>query len=139
MTISHTLKLGAACLLALVVSVQSGCSSGPKPPSMGKVSGKITRKGKPMTPPVTVAFIALSGGIPADFKYVTTKTDAEGKYAIDQLAEAEYMVSIIEDVKPMMEGQAIVGTPQLAKFGPESPLRTTVKAPGVEFNYDITQ
>ena len=105
---------------------------------MGKVSGKITRKGKPMAP-VTVAFTAMSGGIPADFKYVKTTTDAEGKYAINELAEAEYMVSIIEDAPPMMEGQAIVGTPQLAKFGPDSPLRTTVKAPEVEFNYDIQQ
>ncbi len=138
MSIIRTLKLVSTCAVALVVAAQAGCSSGPKPPTMGKVSGKITRKGKPM-PPVTVAFTAMSGGIPADYKYVTTKTDAEGKYAINELAEAEYMVSIIEDVKPMMENQAVAGTPQMAKFGPESPLRTTVKAPEVEFSYDIPQ
>ena len=133
---SRTIKLEWSFAVALAVAMLAGCSSGPKPPPMAKISGKITHKGKPM-PPLTVAFTAMSGGIPADYKYVSTKTDGEGKYAIDALAEAEYMVSLIDDTPPKFEGQAIVGSPLLVKFGPESPLRTTVKAPAAEFNYDI--
>jgi len=135
----QTASLSRLLVLALVLSLPA-CSSGPKPPPMAKVSGKITRKGKPL-PPLTVAFTVMSGGIAPDFRYSTTKTDAEGKYAIEKLAEAEYMVSIIEDVPPVDEGKvmATVGTPQLAKYGPDSPLRTTVKAPASEFIYDIRE
>lgn len=122
---------------------QSGCSSGPKPPPMAKVSGKIIRQGKPM-PPVTVGFTALSGGIPAEYRYVSAKTDAGGNYAIESLPEAEYLVSIVEDVPAPEVGPggkvvAAVGSPKLLKYAHDSPLRTTVKAPGVEFNYDIPE
>ncbi len=135
----QTVRLFRLLPLVLVLSF-SACSSGPKPPPMAKVSGKITRKGKPL-PPLTVAFTAMSAGLAPEFRYSTTKTDAEGKYAIEKLAEAEYMVSIIEEAPPMAaeKAMAMVGTPQLAKYGPDSPLRTTVKGPTSEFVYDIRE
>jgi hypothetical protein len=143
MSRGRLLTLGLFIGLAVFVVPQSGCSSGPQPPSMAKVSGKIVRKGKPM-PPVTVGFTALSGGIPAEYRYASVKTDAEGNYAIDPLPESEYLVSIVEEVtvpEPGAGGKVVasVGSPELLKYAHNSPLRTTVKAPGVEFNYDIPE
>lgn len=120
-----------------------GCSSGPEVPPMAKVSGKITRKGKALTP-VTVAFTAISGGIPPAYRYASAKTDAEGQYAIEKVAEAEYMVSLFEEApapNPAEGGKVLanVGTPQMVKYGSNSALRAPVKAPATEFSYDVKE
>lgn len=120
-----------------------GCSSGPPAPPTAKISGKITRKGKAL-PPLTVAFTAVSGEIAPELRYSATKTDGEGAFSIEKIPEAEYMVSLIEDAPTPEIGaggkvQAVVGTPQLAKYSSNSPLRTTVKGPTSEFIYDIRE
>lgn len=137
-------SLRAVSVLILAVSlVCVGCSSGPPAPPTAKISGKITRKGKAL-PPLTVAFTAISGEIAPELRYSATKTDGEGQFTIEKIPEAEYMVSFIEDVAAPEIGeggkvQAVVGTPQLAKYSSNSPLRTTVKGPTSEFIYDIRE
>jgi hypothetical protein len=129
-------------LLSMVL-LASGCGSGPDLGAPATVSGKISRKGKPASN-VTVGLFAISKGLPAEARYIAGKTDDKGEYKIEGVYPAEYMVTLAEDApipQPGANGQvaAIVGTPALAKYQTNSPLRTTVKGTEVAYSYDIPE
>ena len=118
-----------------------GCSGGPNLGDPVKVSGKITRKGKPL-PDVTVGFITTSEGVPGPYRYAAGKTDAEGAYAIEKVYPGEYTVSIVQDSPPPDASgkvMAVPGDPALAKYGMNSPLKQDVANEDLDFSYDIKE
>ena len=122
-------------LLCLVL----GCSGGPKLGKPVTVQGKVTLNGKPQDK-ITVGFIAL-GGIPADHKTKTAETNAEGKYSIDKVYPAEYMVTLQDasstKVDPALATAVPTNTSPLAKYGGDSPLRAQVAAGKTTFDFDV--
>jgi hypothetical protein len=124
-----------------VVLAGVGCSSGPNLGDPVKVSGKITRKGKPMAN-VTVGYITTSEGVPGPYRYAASKTDAEGAYSIDKVYPGEYHVSVVpEPPAPDASGkvEATPGDPALAKYGINSPLKADVASGSQEFSFDIPE
>lgn len=118
-----------------------GCSSGPNLGDPVKVSGKITRKGKPMAN-VTVGYTNTGEGVPGPYRYVETKTDAEGAYQIEKVYPGEYHVSVTPEAPPPDPSgmvQATPGDPALAKYGINSPLKADVVSGEQEFSFDIPE
>lgn len=125
----------------LTATVVAGCSSGPNLGDPAKVSGKISRKGKPLAN-VTVGFITTSEGVPGPYRYASTKTDGDGAYLIEKVYPGEYTVSIVPDSPaPDASGkvEAVPGDPALAKYGTNSPLKAEVFGAEVEFSHDIKE
>jgi hypothetical protein len=124
-----------------IVLAGVGCSSGPNLGDPVKVSGKITRKGKPMAN-VTVGFITTSEGVPGPYRYAASKTDADGAYLIEKVYPGEYLVSVVPEAPapdPSGMVQATPGDPALAKYGTDSPLKADVVSGEQEFSFDIPE
>lgn len=115
----------------------AGCAAGADLLEPVQVTGRITLNGAPLAN-ATVAFVGLSEGLPADQRYASGQTDSDGRYTIEKVVPAEYMVRVIKEVPPDPSGMVAAnpGLPELAKYSADSPLRADVDQ-GTEFNFEL--
>lgn len=150
MTVNPTLRpancfprfLSRWSVAAIAVAAAAGCSSEPKLPEPVAVSGKITSATKPLDS-VTVGFAAISKGLPAKYRYAQAVTNAEGAYSIPAVYPGEYLVTLTKGTGDANADPQKVSVnpadPELAKFGPDSPLRANVSAAAKTFDFDTRQ
>lgn len=123
------------------VLINAGCNKGPKLPSPVPVTGKIMLKGKPVEA-VTVAFSAMSGGLPGDLRHVKANTDAQGEYSMPKVYPAEYLVQVFKidastPTDPAQEVADPFANSPYAAYGPDSPLRAVVTKEATRFDFDL--
>src|SRR5262249_41354175 len=98
---------------------------------------------------VTVAFSAISKGLPAEFRHASAVTDADGMYVLKKVYPAEYMITLNdtaaegpppvgeESSAAMAEAVPSGGNSALAKYNVNSPLRAEVDAGSTTHNFDL--
>lgn len=137
------MRLKCSLLLSanLITSVMLGCGGGVELPEPVSVSGKITMAGKPIDG-ATIAFSAISGGLPPRYRYLTTTTDGNGRYLLDEVYPSEYQVSVLKTAEPSapLTGDMVMANgnvDELAAFGDTSPLRAMVSDTASAFDFEL--
>ena len=114
-----------------------GCGGPSLPPSVPVVTGTIRLNGTALAD-AEVTFTAMEG-VPGPERTRTGKTDSQGKFKLEKLYQAEYMVRVnkFAEVDPA-KAPANPGDSQLAKYSGDSPLRAKVSPKDIDFPFDLT-
>ncbi|MDD3587443.1 MAG: carboxypeptidase-like regulatory domain-containing protein [Thermoguttaceae bacterium] len=82
--------------LAMLLAVVPGC--GPKAPATGKVSGKVTLKGAPVTTG-SISLYSLAKGTGASSEF-----DAQGNFKMDKVPLGKYAVAVEPPIPEIVVG-----------------------------------
>lgn len=124
---------GLCCALLLL----SGCG-GEDYGTPVTVTGTIKVDSKPLAD-ANVTFNAAEG-LPADLRTRMAKTDAEGKYKLEDVYPAEYQVMVQKIAYNIEEAPADAGVAAkdpLAAYGPESKLKAKVSPDETNFDFNL--
>lgn len=138
------MKLAAYSTVAgmAVLMVLAGCGKSVSPGEPVAATGVVTLDGAPLSN-VTVGFTAITEGIPAKYRYTSAITEPDGRFTVEKIYPAEYMVTLNDSEADAPEGgegkvEAVAGNPKLAKYANDSPLRAKVSDPDQSFNFEAT-
>lgn len=132
---------GKRLLAALCFTIAAGCGPGLGTPHT--VTGKITYQNEPLSH-ATINFAAQEG-IPAEHRFKSATTGADGTYKIENVYPAEYQVAVIPaeaSVEPTEDPGAMPAEPTggkhpLMKYANDSPLRAKVEDGKTNFDFNL--
>jgi len=134
-----------ACLLALSATTLAAFACGSSGPAMGRVSGTVTYKGKPV-PKGTVSFLPTTPGA----RNATGEIHPDGSYSLqtenpnDGAQVGEYSVTIFSHDEPVLDYVPTkpvpkkILTPQKYEKPDTSGLKATVASGSNTVNFELT-
>ena len=114
----------------LLTTTMVGCGGGEDYGSPVTVTGTVTLDSKPLAD-ANVTFHSYEEGLPAEYRSKMTKTNAEGKYEMQEVYPAEYKVMVQKfnyDAEEASADGGVAADDPLAEYGPNSKLTATVSA-----------